>query len=90
MQATELPAALCISYYPRYPDYQRRRLTTTAFALLNAVITREAFARALSLIDLRVPCNQDPDFANPIKPSVQGRQKMADAIATFLHAPPEM
>jgi hypothetical protein len=33
----------------RYPDSQRRRLIKTALALLNDVITREAFTRRLSL-----------------------------------------
>jgi hypothetical protein len=82
--AVARPTALCTIYEPRYPDAQRRRLTATALALLNDVITREAFARGLSLIDLRVLCNEDGDFANPIEPSVQGGQKIADAIAAFL------
>jgi lysophospholipase L1-like esterase len=85
VQATACPTALCTIYDPRYPEPQRRRLTTTALALLNDVITREAFARELSLIDLRVLCNEDADFANPIEPSVEGGQKIAKAIAAFLH-----
>ena len=87
VQTTARPTALCTIYDPRYPDSQRRRLTTTALALLNDVITREAFTRGLSLIDLRVLCNEDADFANPIEPSVQGGQKIAGAIVAFLHTP---
>jgi hypothetical protein len=90
VQATARPMALCTIYDPRYPDPQRRRLTTTALALLNDVITREAFARGVSLIDLRVLCNEDSDFANPIEPSVQGGQKIADAIAAFLRIPDDL
>jgi hypothetical protein len=85
VQATARPTALCTIYDPRYSDPQRRRLTTTALALLNDLITREAFARGFSLIDLRVLCNEDTDFANPIEPSVQGGQKIANAIAAFIH-----
>jgi lysophospholipase L1-like esterase len=89
VRATARPTALCTIYDPRYPDSQRRRLASTALALLNDVITREAFARGLSLLDLRVLCGEDADFANPIEPSVQGGQKIAEAIAAFLHAQPE-
>ena len=90
VQATPRPTALCTIYDPRYPDSQRRRLTTTALSLLNDVITREAFTRGLSLIDLRVLCNEDADFANPIEPSVQGGQKIAEVIAAFLHTPHDL
>jgi hypothetical protein len=89
VQAAARPAALCTIYDPRYPDPQRRLLAGTALTLLNDVITREAFARGLSLLDLRVLCGQDADFANPIEPSVQGGQKIAEAIVAFLHAQPE-
>ncbi|HEX8508966.1 MAG TPA: hypothetical protein VF635_05650, partial [Propionibacteriaceae bacterium] len=61
-------------------------LASTALTLLNDVITREAFRRGLPLIDLRVLCSEDADFANPIEPSVQGGQKISAAIAAFLHA----
>jgi len=88
--AAARPTALCTIYDPRYPDAQRRRLITTALALLNDVITREAFTRGLSLIDLRVLCNEDVDFANPIEPSVQGGQKIADAIVAFLRIPNDL
>lgn len=89
IQATARPAALCTIYDPRYPDPQRRRLAGAALTLLNDVVTREAFTRGFSLIDLRVLCGEDADFANPIEPSVQGGQKMAGAIAAFLDAQSE-
>lgn len=89
VQATRRPAAICTIYDPRYPDPRRRRLTATALTLLNDVITREAFARGFPLIDLRVLCGEDTDFANPIEPSVQGGRKIACAVAAFLQARPE-
>jgi lysophospholipase L1-like esterase len=89
VEAAARPTALCTIYEPRYPDPQRRRLAGTALTLLNDVITREAFSRGLSLLDLRVLCDEDTDFANPIEPSVRGGQKIAGAIAAFLHARPE-
>jgi hypothetical protein len=53
-------------------------------ALFNDVITREAFKRRLPVIDLRLVCSEDTDFANPIEPSVTGGRKIAAAIAKFL------
>ena len=43
----------------------------------------EAFARDLTLIDLRLICESDSDFANPIEPSIAGGAKIARAIAQF-------
>ncbi|KAA0123188.1 SGNH/GDSL hydrolase family protein [Methylobacterium sp. P1-11] len=83
------PTALCTIYDPRYPDPQRRLLASTALTLLNDVITREAFARGLDILDLRVLCSENADFANPIEPSVQGGRKIAEAIRAFVQAQPE-
>jgi hypothetical protein len=37
----------------------------------------------LTLIDLRLVCDEDTDFANPIEPSVHGGAKIARVIAGF-------
>ncbi len=79
-----LPTAICTIYDPRYPDPIRRRLAATALALLNDVVTRAGAARVLTLLDLRVLCGEDADFANPIEPSVRGGDRIAAAIAAFL------
>jgi hypothetical protein len=41
------------------------------------------FAHDITLIDLRLVCDSDLDFANPIEPSVAGGAKIARAIANF-------
>jgi hypothetical protein len=56
------------------------------FALFNDRITREVFARGISLLDLRLVRSDDGDYANPIEPSVQGGSKIAQAICAFLFA----
>jgi hypothetical protein len=61
---------------------QGRKLAATALTLLNDKITRQAFARGLTLIDLRLICD-DADFANPIEPSARGGAKIAQAISKF-------
>jgi hypothetical protein len=79
--ARGLPTALCTIYEPRFPDRRLQRLAMTALALFNDPILREAARRGLPLLDLRLICNDDRDFANPIEPSVQGGAKIAGVIA---------
>ena len=78
-----LPTAICTIYEPRFSETERRRLAATALAVLNDCLTREAFVRGLTLIDLRVIFDDDADFANPIEPSVQGGMKIARAAFRF-------
>jgi hypothetical protein len=81
-----LPIAVCTIYEPRFPEPLRRRLAATALTALNDAITREAFARKVDCIDLRLICDDDRDFANPIEPSVHGGAKIAGAILRFATA----
>ena len=78
------PTALCTIYEPRYPDPRLQRLAVTGLALFNDVITRAAFADGLPVLDMRLICDQDADFANPIEPSAQGGDKIAVAIARLV------
>lgn len=78
-----LPTAVCTIYEPRFPETPRRKLAATALTLLNDKITRQAFARGLTLIDLPLICDDDADFANPIEPSARGGAKIAQAISKF-------
>ena len=82
--AARLPTAVCTVYDGRLPDPRRGRIATTALTALNDRITRAAFARGVSLIDLRLICAEDADYANPIEPSVQGGAKIAAAVAAFI------
>ena len=78
-----LPVAVCTIYEARFPEAVTRRLAATALTALNDAITREAFARNIDCIDLRILCDDDRDFANPIEPSVHGGAKIAKAILTI-------
>jgi hypothetical protein len=83
VQSRGLVTAICTIYEARFPDPARRRVAATALTLINDCITREAFARDLTLIDLRLICDSDEDFANAIEPSLHGGEKIAHAIARF-------
>ncbi|MCU1575140.1 MAG: lipase [Micrococcaceae bacterium] len=77
-----LPSAFCTIYdtpssAPAYP------VIRTALTVFNDCITRAAFSRSLPLVDLRLICSEDGDYANPIEPSVQGGRKIASAIAAW-------
>ena len=84
--ATGLPTALCTIYDtpPSAPDHL---IVKAALSLFNDRITRAAFAAGLPLIDLRLICGEDADYANPIEPSVRGGEKMARAIARLAGGP---
>lgn len=83
VQARGLPTAVCTIYEARFPDRKQRRQAAVGLTLFNDCITREAAARGLAVIDLRVIVRDADDLANPIEPSVIGGAKIANAIATF-------
>jgi lysophospholipase L1-like esterase len=74
-----LPTAICTIYDT--PTRPEQPVIRTALSIFNDVISRAAFTHGLPLIDLRLICNEDSDYANPIEPSAQGGEKMARAIA---------
>lgn len=82
--APALPTALCTIYDPRFPDPRLQRLAVTALTIFNDAIIGHAFARRVPLIDLRLVCDEDADYANPIEPSFRGGEKIARAIARLL------
>lgn len=86
--ARGVPVTLCTIYDGRFDDPQEQRLASTALTVFNDVITRAAFSRDLSLIDLRLVCSDRKDYANPIEPSAQGGDKIATVIARLVTGNP--
>jgi hypothetical protein len=81
--AAGLPTALC-TIYDTPSSAPNHRIIRTALAIFNDIITRAAFSEGLPLIDLRLICNEDDDYANPIEPSAKGGAKMAAAISRLI------
>jgi hypothetical protein len=79
-----LRVAICSIYRPSFEDAALQLASRAALPLLNDVITGEAFARGLDLLDLRLLFDDPDDFSNTIEPSAQGGAKMAKAIAAML------
>ena len=63
------------------------RLARVALMTFNDVILRAAFEHGVDVIDLRLICTQDEDYANPIEPSGSGGLKIAKAIAHAVTLP---
>jgi hypothetical protein len=82
VMARGLPTALC-TIYDTPPSAPEQRLIRTALALYNDEIARAAFSRGLALIDLRLVCSEEEDYANPIEPSLAGGAKIASALAAW-------
>ena len=81
--ARGLPVAVC-TVYDTPPSEPNQLVIRTALAIFNDCITRAAFARGVSVIDLRLICDEDADYANPIEPSVRGGAKIARAVASLV------
>ena len=79
-----LPAGVCTIYNPRFTDAVMQRLAVTALCVFNDAIIRAATARGIPLLDLRLICSDDRDYANPIEPSAQGGAKIAAAISRLV------
>jgi hypothetical protein len=82
--ARKTPVTVCTIYNGNFPDARFQRLASTALTVFNDAILRVAFERALTVIDLRLVCNEPADYANPIEPSSHGGAKIARAIARVL------
>jgi hypothetical protein len=80
------PTTVCTVYNGNFPDPGHGRLAALALTLFNDVILRTAFDQSLSVIELRLICNEPGDYANPIEPSGPGGLKIARAIAQAVGA----
>jgi lysophospholipase L1-like esterase len=82
--ACGLPTAICTIYYPRFPDPDLQKLAITGLTVFNDCIIRAAFTHSLPLLDLRLICTEEGDYADPIEPSAQGGEKIASALVELV------
>ena len=78
------PTAVCTIYYPRMPEPVIQKIAVAGLTIFNDVIIRQAFFAGIPLIDLRLVCNEDADYANEIEPSEAGGRKIANAIVRLV------
>lgn len=74
------PTAVCTIYYPQIPEAFAQKISVAALATFNDVIIKRAFLAGVPLIDLRLVCNENSDYANEIEPSEAGGEKIAKTI----------
>ena len=82
--ARGLPTAVCTIYDTRITE-PPPAVVGAALSLFNDVLTRAAVARGVTVLDLRLVCTEDADYANPIEPSSQGGAKIARAVRRWVH-----
>jgi hypothetical protein len=71
---------LCTIYDPNFPDQRFQRLAKAGLTIYNDCILRAGCKYGLPLIDLRIAFNDRKFYANPIEPSAEGSQKLAELI----------
>lgn len=74
------PTAVCTIYYPRMTEPLLQKVAVAALTVFNDAIIRQAVRAGVPLVDLRLVCDEDSDYANEIEPSAAGGGKIADAI----------
>jgi len=79
------PTVVCTIYYPRIPEPFIQKIAVAALTIFNDVIIRQAFQEGVPLIDLRLVCDEDSDYANEIEPSEKGGGKIAKAIVRLVN-----
>lgn len=72
--------AVCTIYYPQMPEEFAQKIAVAALATFNDIIIKQAFLAGVPLIDLRLICTKDSDYANEIEPSETGGGKIAKTI----------
>ena len=83
LRLLEKPLAVC-TVYDSVPGLGIAE--KAGLSVFNDRITRTAFRLGLTLIDLRLVCDQAADYSqvSPIEPSAEGGRKIAEAIAGAL------
>lgn len=79
-----LPLAICTIYNGCFPEKEYQRRISTALTIFNDVILRTGIDFGLSVVDLRLICNSDRDYANPIEPNSTGGAKIARSIVSLV------
>jgi hypothetical protein len=85
--ATEagLPTIVCTLVPARYVDPVQERVAATALAIFNDRILRRAFAAQLSIVELRLVCDEDSDYASETLLSHAGVRKVANVARSALY-----
>ena len=82
---TGLPTVVCTLVPARYVKPAQHRVAATALAIFNDRVLRRAFAARLPIVDLRMVCDEDGDYASETLLSRAGVRKAANVIRAALY-----
>jgi len=82
---TGLPTIVCTLVPARYVDPVQERAAATALAIFNDRILRCAFAAQLSIVELRLVCDENSDYASETLLSHTGVRKVANVARSALY-----
>jgi hypothetical protein len=85
--ATEagVPTIVCTLVPARYVDPVQERAAATALAIFNDRLLRRAVAARLSVVELRLVCDEDNDYASETLLSHAGVRKVANVARSALY-----
>jgi hypothetical protein len=85
--ATEaaVPTIVCTLVPARYTEPSQQRVAATALAIFNDRILRRATAARLSIVELRLVCDEDGDYASETLLSHAGVRKVANVARSALY-----
>src|ERR1039458_10136592 len=79
-KAARLVIMACTMFQPNYKDPVCQRTACAALAVFNDRVTKRAAEARVSLIDLRLICNEPDDYDKPTQLSKSGLQNAAKLI----------
>jgi hypothetical protein len=79
-QAARLVIMVCTMFTPSYKNPVRQRTACAALAVFNDRVTKRAAEVRVSLIDLRLICNEPEDYEKLVQLSQSGLQRAANVI----------
>ena len=82
---TGLPTIVCTLVPARYLEPSQQRVAATALAIFNDRVLRRAFAARLSVVELRLVCDEDGDYASETLLSNAGVRKVANVARSALY-----
>jgi hypothetical protein len=82
---TGLPTVVCTLVPARFVEPSQQRVAATALAIFNERIERRAFAARLPIVDLRLVCDEDADYASETLLSRTGVRKVANVVRTAFY-----
>jgi hypothetical protein len=82
---TGLPTIVCTLVPARHIEPSQQQVAATALAIFNDRILRRAFAARLSIVELRLVCDEDGDYASETLLSRAGVRKVANVARSALY-----